>query len=100
MADWIEKRTDILVESSYDPGAGAERYRFWDDGHAIPRPSEGVVRAQIRIESRWEDMFYNGVWGQAHDDYREGIWLKQKASRHFSAVTGRSLHLVRYQLNK
>ena len=56
---WVEKSAEIRIDSS------SKRYRLWDINHAIPRPSKGVVCAQIKLSSGWEDMYFNRVWGKA-----------------------------------
>src|SRR5438105_3955997 len=93
---WTEKETTLLVNSSHDAGSGAERYRFWDVNRVIPRPSDGVISAQLRLPSGWEEMHFNKVWGKAYDDEREGTWLKQKSSKHFNVATGHQTYKVRY----
>jgi len=93
---WTEQETTLPVNSSHDAGAGAERYRFWDVNRVIPRPSDGVISAQVRLSGGWEDMHFNKVWGKAYDGEKEGTWLKQKVSRHFNAATGHQIYKIRY----
>jgi len=98
MSKLIEKDATILVDSSWDYEADTERYRIWDESRTIPRPSEGVLSAEVFLEGRWEQMFFNCVWGRRYDPDMEGTWLKQKKSKRFSTTTGRRSCKVRYKV--
>lgn len=100
MATWTQLRTQIQVDCSFDEGAGKDRYRFWDTDCAIPPPSKGTIRAQIRIDGTWEEMYFNTTWGKRYDTNEEGAWLKQKVSNNFSAETGRHSYEVRFMASE
>ena len=95
-ATWTQLDAQILVDCSFDNGAGKDRFRFWDSDCAIPTPSDGTIRAEIKIEGVWEKMFFNTSWGKRYHPDEEGAWLKQKVSNNFSAETGRHKYQVRY----
>jgi hypothetical protein len=99
MATWTERRAVILVHCSFDEGAGTDRYRFWDENCSIPHPSQGALRAEIKIDGTWERMFFNRNWGKRYDPDKEGAWLKQKVSTNFSADTGSHTYDVRFMLS-
>jgi hypothetical protein len=98
MADWKLVSVLIRVESSFDGGSQAERFRFWDFMHAVPSPHEGVEVVEIQIDGFWETTHFNTVWGRSQFGGK-GAWLKQKVSRHFSADTGDHKFAVRYRMS-
>jgi hypothetical protein len=96
MSKLIETNATLLVDSNWDKAKKIEIYRFWDESHTIPSPIKGVSQAEIFLEGRWQRMFFNRVWGTRFDPDKQGTWLKQKKSRHFSVATGCCCYRVRY----
>jgi 5-methylcytosine-specific restriction endonuclease McrBC GTP-binding regulatory subunit McrB len=96
--NWIEKEVSITVDSSLNENTNIVSYRLWDSDHNIPYPPE-VESVQIWLENKWQDMFFNTVWGKGLDPNNEGTWLKQKTAKGFSAETGNHNYRIRYKLN-
>jgi hypothetical protein len=94
MRQFTELQALIRVNSSIpNPDEGKETYRLWDFQHAIPRDAEAAF---IFLEGRWQEMSFNTNWGMSYDLDKEGTWLKQKASRNFSATIGDHTYPVKY----
>lgn len=92
---YIEKPIMIRVDASFDTSGEVLTFRLWDLYNHLPKPPE-IQKVFILIDGKWEEMFFNRVWGKSRDPEKIGLWLKQKTSKSFSAETGEHEYLIRY----